>query len=219
MKVLLFITGYRQLEEYKYFNILLKQLKLNNICDIYIYCNNPDIQNEIIQYYQMFDQKNKHLFITSLNSGFRSGGIEAVSNGIDMGIFKDYDYVIHLHPDVFITDDSYLMDVLLENLNNNIVFFTTKCLPYYERHFAFDFFIFKPKLLLTNIFKEELYSFDTFPEYYFYDMIEKYNIKHIVIKRYDNNFWEPRRIDDNLKLYHEHDLENIVNLLKSRQLL
>jgi hypothetical protein len=218
MKILLFITGFRQLEEYNYFSIFLKQLNLNSICDIFIYCNDPEIQSDIIKYYQKFDQNNKYLFITSLNGGYRIGGAEAVSKGIEMGIFKDYDYVIHLHPDVFITDDRYLMEVLQENLENDTVFFINKSAPYYN-FFSFDFFIFKPKLLTTNIFIDELYTFTDIPEHYLYDMIMKHNIKYTIIKRFDNDNWSPRRIDENLNLYHEHDLNKIVSLLKNRGLM
>lgn len=219
MKVLLFITGYRHLEEYNYFSIFLKQLRLNNICDIFIYCNNPDIQNTIINYYQNFDQTNKRLLITTLNSGIRIGGVEAVSQGIEMGIFKEYDYVIHLHPDVFITDDLYLTDILLNNLHNDIVFFITKSWYPNPKFFSFDFFIFKPKLLKKNIFIDELYSFTDCPEHYLHDMIVNNNIKYTFIKRFDNDNCFPRRIDENLKLYHEHDMDNIKNLLKERNLL
>ena len=69
-----------------------------------------------------------------------------MSEGFDMGIFNDYDYVIHLHPDV------------------------------------------------------------------------KNDIKYTFIKRFDNDNYEPRRIDDNLKLYHEHDMKNIIQLLKDRNI-
>ena len=130
-----------------------------------------------------------------------------------MGIFKEYDYVIHLHPDVFITDDLYLTEVLLENIDNDIVFFITKSLQN-NRFFSFDFFIFKPKLLTKNIFIENLYSFTDCPEYYLHDMIIKNNIKYKFIKRFNNDTWYPRRIDDNLKLYHEHDLNAVKSLLK-----
>lgn len=219
MKILLFITGFTQLEEYNYFSMFLKQLNLNYMCDVFIYCNNPEIQSDIIKYYQNFDQNNKYLFITSLNGGYRIGGAEAVSKGIEMGIFNDYDYVIHLHPDVFITDDHYLTEVLLENLENDIVFFITKSKPNDTSFFSFDFFIFKPKLLTTNIFIDELYTFTDLPECYLRNMIIKHDIKYKFIKRFDNDNWNPRRIDDNLKLYHEHDLKNVVTVLKSRGLM
>ena len=218
MKILLFITGHRQLEEYNYFNIFLQQLKLNSMCDIFIYCNHPGIHNDILTYYQNFNQKNKNLLITSLNSGYTRGGVEAVSQGIEMGIFNNYDYVIHLHPDVFITDDSYLIDTLLNNIQNDIVFFITKSYND-ERFFSFDFFIFKPKLLTKNIFIEKMHFFTTSPEYYLHDMIKENNIKYTFIKRFDNNTWHPRRIDEHLKLYHEHELDKVVNVLKDRNLL
>jgi len=219
MKVLLFITGYRQLDEYNYFNRLLKQLNLNSICDIYIYCNNPHIENTIVNYYQQFDQKNKRLFITTLNSGYNNGGVEAVSEGIEMGIFNEYDYVIHLHPDVFITDDKYLTEVLTENLDNDIVFFITKSVANDPIFFSFDFFIFKPKLLPKNIFIEDLYNFTCCPEHYLHNMIIKNDIKYTFIKRFNNDTYHPRRIDENLKLYHEHNLNKVVALLKKRNLL
>ena len=214
MKVLLFITGHRQLKEYHYFNIFLNSLNLKLLCDIYIYCNNPEISGELLQYYKEFPQKNKYIFITSLNHGYTMGGAEAVNQGIKMGIFHGYDYVIHLHPDVFITDDSYLMNVLHENEFNDTVFLLTKYFPGDNRHFAFDFFIFKPKLLTINIFTNELYTYTDSPEHYLYYIINKYNIKHKVVKRFDNDNWYPRRIDDHLKLYHEHDLEKVETYLK-----
>lgn len=213
MKVLLFITGHRQLEEYNYFSRFLKRLKLNAICDIFIHCNNPDIHNSIVNYYQNFNQQNKKLYITSISAGYRVGGVEAISEGIEMGIFKDYDYVIRLTPDVFIIDDNYLIEVLVENLNNDIVFLLNKSVPHDPKFFSLDFFIFKPKLLTKNIFIDELYTFTEITEHYFYNMIMKYNIKYIFVKRYNNDNWEPRRIDDNLRLYHEHDLNKVKSLL------
>jgi hypothetical protein len=188
------------------------------MCDIYIYCNNPNISTDIINYYKNFDQKNKYLFITSLNGGYRIGGVEAVSNGIEMGIFKEYDYIIHIHPDVFITNDTNLLNVLSENIHNDIVFFITKS-NHDNKFFSFDFFIFKPKLLTTNIFKDELYSFTYSPEVFLHDMILKHNIKYTFIKRFDNDNWYPRRIDDNLQLYHEHDMTEVVKILKQKNLL
>lgn len=216
MKVLLFITSYRQLEEYKYFNQFLQRLNvLPNICDIFVYCNNVNISNELLTYFQEFKQQNKRIYITSKNDGYARGGVEALSVAYDMGIFEEYDYVIHLHTDVFITDDTYLMEVLNKNLHNDTVFFITKSVPNDSNFFSFDFFIFKPKLLLNNIFKDEMYTFSKPVEYYFCDVIQKNNINYQFIKRFENDHWYPRRIDENLKLYHEHDLQKVKLLLDS----
>jgi len=80
--------------------------------------------------------------------------------------------------------------------------------------FSFDFFIFKPKLLTKNIFLEKLYTFTDYPEHYLHDMIKENNIKYTFIKRFVDNAYS-RRIDENLKLYHEHDLDKVQLLLKS----
>lgn len=85
--------------------------------------------------------------------------------------------------------------------------------------FHLIFFIFKPKLLTKNIFIEELYTFTGSPEHYLHDMIIKNSINYTIIKRFDNDNYNPRRIDDNLMLYHEHDLNNVIELLKDKKLL
>jgi hypothetical protein len=100
-----------------------------------------------------------------------------------------------------------------ENLNNDVVFLVNKSVPHDPKFLSFDFFIFKPKLLTKNIFIDDLYTFTEITEHYFYNMIIKNNIKYIFVKRFNNDNWEPRRIDDNLRLYHEHDLNKVESLL------
>jgi hypothetical protein len=214
MKVLLFITGYRQVKEYDYFNRFLQRLDaLRDLCDVFIYCNNVMISADIITYYQKFTQANKHLYITSRNVGFGMGGVEAVSRGLEMSLFDGYDYVINLHPDVFIVDESGIVDLLHANLDNDCVFLVNKSLPDDDRFFSFDFFIFKPKLLKRNIFIDELYAYDDVPEHYLCDMLVKHEVKFKVIKRFANDTWFPRRVDEHLGLYHEHELERVEALL------
>ena len=197
MKILLFITSYRQLEEFEYYRMFLEKLKLNALCDIYIYCNNPDISPALLHLYQKFKQTTKHLLISSINGGYRMGHLEALSKCFDAKLFQNYDYVIHMHPDVFFTDDTYLLESLKENMDNDVVFLVNKSNGQYN-FFSTDFFIFKPKLLSHNIFSDELYTFTTPPEVYLYDMLHKYSINYIILKRFNNNEWYPRRIDDNL---------------------
>jgi hypothetical protein len=216
MKVLLFITGFRQVKEYDYFARFLRRLNtLNSICDVFVYCNNPLISEEIITYYRGFTQANKQLLVTSVNAGFTMGAVEAVSRAHDMGVFEDYDYVIHLHPDVFLTDEGGILDLLNDNADSDCVFFITRSVPDDERFFSFDFFIFKPKLLKQNIFSEELHGYGDIPEHFLCDMLVKHEIEFRIVKRFDNDSWLPRRIDDHLKLYHEHDL-GLVRALLSR---
>lgn len=211
----MFITSFRQVKEYDYFNGFLERLNtLSRICDLFIYCNNPDVSADIVTYYKHFTQANKHLYITSTNIGFQMGAVEAVSRGIEMGVFAGYDYVIHLHPDVFITGESGIVELLTANVGNDYVFFVNKSVPDDERFFSFDFFIFKPALLRRNIFVDELHDYEDLPEHYLHDMLNKHGVKFKVVERFENDAWFPRRIDENLELYHEHDLGLVDDLLK-----
>ncbi|HEY4187450.1 MAG TPA: hypothetical protein VGP07_20405 [Polyangia bacterium] len=207
MKVLLFLTGFRQVEEYDYFSrFLQRQDTLSRVCDVFIYCNNPDISEQIVTFYRAFAQQNKRLFITSVNAGFVMGAVEAVSNGIEMGVFTGYDYVIHLHPDVFITDEAPIVRLLEDNADDDCVFLVNHSLPDDERAFSFDFFVFKPGRLTENIFIDELPSYQDIPEHFLFDMLTRKRVPYKVVPRFDSGDWFPRRIDDQLKLYHEHDL-------------
>jgi len=214
MKILLFVTGFRHLEEYGYFNRFLRRLNsLPSMCDLFIYCNNPHISGEIVARYQAFEQKNKYLHLTTLNVGFKMGGVEAVSRGMAMGAFEGYDYVVHLHPDVFIVDDSPMVAIMTQNLANDCVFFVNRGDPDDSRFFCFDFFIFKPRLLTRNVFLDALYTFQGIPEHWLSDMLANNAIAYHVVKRFAENRWHPRRVDEHLGLYHEHDLGLVDDLL------
>ena len=216
MKILIFLASHRQLDEFKYFNIFLEKTKeLKTMCDLYIHINNPRISQRVLNYYKEFKIKNKKIYITTKNSGYASGGMEAINDSYKMGIFNNYDYVIHMHPDVFITEETELIKLLKDNLNNNKVFLVTKYFPWKTfEHYATDFFIFKPKLLKNNIFDDEnLYKFKPDKvETFFYNILIKNNINCLLVKRFNNDHWYPRRID-NLKLWHEHDLNKIKKFL------
>ena len=221
MKILLFVTGFRHLEEYGYFNRFLRRLNsLSSMCDLFIYCNNPQISGEIVSCYRAFDQTNKHLHLTTLNVGFRMGGVEAVSRGMAMGAFEGYDYVVHLHPDVFIVDEAPMLAIMTQNLANDCVFFVNRGDPDDSRFFCFDFFIFKPRLLTRNVFLDGLYTYEGIPEHWLSDLLSNNAIAYQVVKRFAGNQWQPRRVDEHLGLYHEHDLglvDDLINRLPATE--
>ena len=221
MKILLIITGHRQVDEFYYSSIILSKncSWLSQHSDLFVHINNIGIDKKVIEFFNAFPQKNKKLFITSKNDGYRLGGIEAVADIIDMNICSEYDYVIHTHPDVFITRDNDIRQLLEDNLNNDICFLTTKQHSYPceidERLcYDFDFFIFKPKLLQTNIFKSiYFYDYPSAPEEFLYNIIIKNHVNHKQIKRFDNNCWIPRRIDL-LGVWHEHELQKVEEYVR-----
>jgi hypothetical protein len=181
------------------------------MCDLYV--NNNCVQNDVsknVEYLKMF--KNFKLNNTDKNSGYRTGPIETVSNVIDDEklLQSNYDYVIHLHPDVFITNEKYLLDVLYNEQNTENVFIINKSLED-TFFFSFDFFIFKPKKLQENVFNQWR-TWNGITEYYLYNAIISNNIPYKLVKRFDNDNWFPRRIDL-LGLWHEHDLEEVKKYL------
>jgi hypothetical protein len=205
-RVLLFITSFRQLKEFEYYSFFFNRFTtLNKICDLYIHCNNKDISEDLVKYYKKFNVDNKHLFITSKNTGFNLGQLEALSDSYDKGIFRGCDYVINISADVFIIEEQPIVNLLKKNMKTDTAYFISQDLPDDKAFLTVDFMIFKPNLLAINIFKEALYEWKDWPEHYMYYILTKYNIKYELIKRFDNNTWHPRRID-NYKVWHEHDL-------------
>ena len=213
-RVLLYLSSHRQVKEFDYFSQFFNKLdKLRQMCDLYIHCNNKDVSEDITKYYKQFDVKNKQLHVGSKNCGYNMGHIEMLSDDYDAGVFAGYDYVINCQADVFIIGEEPLLDVLNRKCGDS-VFFITKSIPDDERFFSTDFLIFRPKLLTMNIFKEELYTWRDWPEHYLYYILQKYNIKYEFLKRFDNDNWQPRRLDL-LKLWHEHDLSLIETYAKA----
>ena len=212
MKVLLVLTGHRQLEEYSLFAKILKHScpRLSSETDLFIHCNNAEISEQIQTYFKEFPQKNKRLYITTKNCGYRAGGFEAMSDLYEMNIFKEYDLVIHLHPDVFITRE----DTLYACINGisslpQPCFYGTTCIPQFGNHIAFDFFMFQPSCLPKNIFECWNAMENIFPEHMLFQQIAIHRIPVIILSRFTNGYAEPRRIDEHIGLWHEHDLEKV----------
>lgn len=214
MKVLILITGHQQNIEYKYFGQLLERCDFlsSDQCEIFIHsnCKHNDISENV-----KYILNKKNVYITDKNAGYRLGGIEAVGDAIDMlnlaNPDSEYDYVIHVHPDVFITNDTILMEILNEELESENVFIVNKSFPD-KYSYSFDFFIFKPRKLHINIFK----NYETWtksPEIFIRQTLLSNGITHRIIKRFDDDNYEPRRIDLNL-MWHEHNLHKVDQFIK-----
>ena len=218
MKVLIILTGFRQHIEYQYWGILLKSCKnLSKYCDVFVHSNN--ISNNILDHVQWISVP-KQIYITEKNSGFVNGGLEAISDTIDMlRLYSSeckYQYIIHMHPDVFICNEQPSLSLLEQELNTDNVFYcnlslVNPCL------YSFDFFIFKPKLLSENIFKNWKENNNS-PELYLYQCITKHNLKHVLLDRYDGDWYlDQRKSPDKLQLWHSHELELIIECINKEK--
>lgn len=224
MKVLILLTSYRQLEELKLWGEFLNTDKLKHArtWDIMVMMNNiwSDI-TKLGQYFQELPNENKTLVFTSKNKGYTFG--QAALWAEYYNYFKKYDFIIHHSIDVFITDDSIINNILeyFYISKREEVFIVNKQFELDDRAgktIATELFIFRPKLLKDNIFKDFENYYDKYnhnlggTEEILFDIIKQRNIPHIYIKRFDNDYWTPRRIDL-WNCWHEHDLDKIKKYL------
>jgi len=218
MKVLLFLTSHKQLEEvYLYSEFLRRYCKTLVTFDFILHVNNINIDiSKIGNYFQTIPNQNKQLILTSKNKGYTFGHMEACADYFDY--FKEYDYVIHTHPDVFITSEETLLKILELFFHNNIQFIVNNSIANDNKFMSTDFIIFRPKLLVKNIFKDfekyyGKYNPDTGgSENALFDILNDNNINYFFIKRFDNDHWEPRRVDM-IGLWHEHNLNKVNEYL------
>jgi hypothetical protein len=145
---------------------------LQDIHPIFQFIHNNKIDNDIFLNVQ-YIKTNKRIYTTDQNDGFIKGGLEAVSDCIDMLNLKsedcEYDWVLHMHPDVFIINEGPILKLLTQELNTDNVFYVNYSLNN-KVLYSFDMFLFKPRLLKTNILKDWRECVIS-PEFYLYQQI------------------------------------------------
>ena len=136
MKYLLLFTAHRQLEEFTFQNILIGRFVYKP--DIMIYSNHPDLKEEnYLKRIPNISQYVKKIYCDEENTGYAKG----LFTGLDKmyEYYKDYDYVIHLHPDIFILDETKIYNIIKNCDTDFIVMDIDSGIPFT------DYFIFKPK--------------------------------------------------------------------------
>lgn len=217
MKILLFYSSHRQLKEFELSSGFFNRFKfLKPITDVMIYCDNNLISIDQIKECARYEArsveiiKGDQVFPSGINTGISGNGIH-IGLGKCFNRFMEYDYVINMVPDCYITDDSEIWKLLQEeekSENNFIVDYH----PYLNHssltQFCCDFFVFKPKNI-TNIFNELDMSNLLTPESFIYSKIMEYNIKHRIIQRVGSVYWNI----DNFGMIHNHNLSRISKIL------
>jgi len=208
MKVLFFMTGYRQHIEYALqARFLEKCPRLRENAELVIY--NNCISNQIENVCRDIPLPTT-IYNVNKNAGYYLGPIEALEFLFSIKNLSDYDYVIHLHPDVFVVNEEPLMKLLDAELSTSNVFLVNNVIPNDSRFYCFDFFIFKPKLLKESIFV----NWSDWPgccEHFLHDRIIENSIQHRLVPRL-NEDGNTRSIDL-LGLWHEHDIPRVLTYL------
>jgi len=204
MKILFFITMHRQLEELRVYSYFFNKFNYIKNFDIFIYNTNQNISEEMIL--NNLNVNNKiYIHSDNNNEGYVLGLFSGLSQNYDF--YKQYDFIIHLHPDVFILDDKKLYELLIDQKDKDIDFLVSQVV---EAPFAYltDLFIFKPK----NNFISKYINYQNLDsaEKILFSIIEGSNLKKYLFSRYPNDeIGGKNREIDELDIWHEHNLENV----------
>lgn len=208
MKILFFITMHRQLDELKIYSYFFNKFNYIKNFDIFIYNTNQNVSEQMIRN-NLNLNTNIYIHCDHNNEGYILGLFSGLSQNYDS--YKEYDFIIHLHPDVFILDDKKLYELLIDKKDKNIDFFVSQVV---EAPFAYltDLFIFKPK---NNFISKYInYKNHGGAETILFSIIEDNNLKKHLFSRYPNDkiAGKNRQIDE-YDIWHEHKLENVLDYI------
>ena len=224
MKILLLYTSHRQIRELEISQFLYNHNDLLKTCDVLLHCNNPNIDKTIVSNIMRgFDSPNTRSIFSSINSGHHSGVAEAIDSVYNQLI--DYDFVIHLHPDVFLMYTEKLQQLLDDSSIEDTDYIAWQMNKEYampvgrvrDTEYASDFFIFTPKKQ-NNIFKHFKEYWRENPtsgcERFLGCQIHKHalNIKHL-----DRGLYGGMRAElEPFGIWHSHNLSQVEYFLHTR---
>ncbi|HEX9206841.1 MAG TPA: hypothetical protein VF851_01305 [Steroidobacteraceae bacterium] len=177
LKAAILIVGHSQTEEWTlcadYFRRMADDSLLKT-ADVLAYVNCTSIRAAQVEaYLERFPQQKKFLLYTPMNGhsvadlpldvqanvykadydvnrqGYLFGILEAYANTFDL--LKQYDYVVQINPDVYVTNDR-LERYLLENAGNDVVHHVNTMRGDVENGFSCDFTVYRPRLARENHF-------------------------------------------------------------------
>jgi hypothetical protein len=208
MKILFFITMHRQLDELKIYSYFFNKFNHIKNFDIFIYNTNKNISEQMVRNNLNLNTK-VYVHCDTNNEGYVLGLFSGLSQNYDL--YREYDFIVHLHPDVFILDDKKLYELLIDQKDKDIDFLVSQVV---EAPFAYltDLFIFKPK----NNFISKYINYRNLDsaEKILFSIIEGNNLKKYLFSRYPNDeIGGKNREIDEYNIWHEHKLENVLNYI------
>lgn len=221
MRLLLLFTSYRQFKELDYQRKFLERCDyISNNFDILFHCNNLNIDKKIIQNkIKELPCKKYKLVYGENKGGYLRGQFQAISEMFTLGFLNSYDFVIHLHPDIFIVNEKPIIELVNIHKTNNYDLFVSRIFGKSHPSYATDFFAFKP----SNIFAELFSAYAKYPQDFqipletiFYQLIQEFNISYLEIERFKVGRYF--RDIDSLGLWHEHRLAKIDLYFRMPQL-
>jgi hypothetical protein len=137
-----------------------------------------------------FHGAKKLLYMTSTNVGYKMGAVQAMDTLMHSGELQKYDWVVHMHPDVFVAYPQPLAKMLLKTKASVVATqFSMLLMDAFfppgqnRRGLAFDFFAFRPKATNTNAFSQWA-SYQRCPELYLEEVAFPHATREYVPHRY-----------------------------------
>jgi len=210
MKVLFFFTSHRQSFEFYYQSKIINNYKLFKP-DILVYNNNIEIEyKDLVNKFYLNNNIKLEIYQDSENTGYVTGLFTGLVKCFDK--FANYDYVVHLHPDVFLINENKIFEILKQNLFSDVEMLISKFPEEYpQKSFYTDFFIFKPK---KNFFiNYNKYSHIGAAEQILFNLCKRENITFFERYKDSNDFNILQRRIDRFNILHTHDLRIFQNNL------
>ena len=219
MNIVILITSHRQLRELDFIPEFFKRHNyLRENSSIIYHTNNPEIPVSLIQEkLSGIDCKDILVRSSVQNSGYLYGNFEAIVDSYGLLLERNPDWVIKIHPDVFLVDELPLINLLKQAQDEGFPFVTSKMFGDSTPAFSADFFAFCPRLVPQSLFEiYQSYNGGTEKlgeEYLLFFEMKRQKIKHLVAERFFSGTYH--RDIDALGLWHEHNLERVNLYLKN----
>jgi hypothetical protein len=220
MKLAILYTSYRQFRELDFAPAFFERaLRLREEADILFHCNNGTIDQAALR------EKLAKIPAKSLTvrfepqqntGGYPYGQFEAIRdlwNHVDL---SQWDWIIHIHPDLFIADEKPLLAAIEKAEAGGKEMLVTKCFGHRSPTFATDFFAFKPLSKIRPVFDSYLPLLATplvVPlEALFFIEVHRAGVAYDIALRFLHGHYH--KDIDQLGVWHEHQLDRLPAYLR-----
>ncbi|MGA3067183.1 MAG: hypothetical protein ABSF29_10085 [Tepidisphaeraceae bacterium] len=218
MKIAIFYTSYRQFRELEWTpEFFRRNRRLSSEIDVIYHCNNAGIsKGELQARLAKIPCKSMTLLHHPCNEGgYAYGQFEAICDAWETLHSGGWDWVIHLHPDIFITDGDRLLKTI-EEAGEEVSLITAPVFGLTEPAYGTTFFAFRPGRMPKEVFGCYV-DFVGEPivvplENLFFTEVhrQKVAVKSVMQYRGGVHFYDP----DHVGLWHEHNLERVPLYLR-----
>lgn len=214
MNIALLLTSHRQIRELGYWPQFMNQNPvLAREAEVFYHSNYPDLDEAAVR--ATLDRipcKASHLIREKANAGYLFGNFQAVSLIHPLLAERGFDWVIKLHPDVFIIDERPILREL-ESTPAEVPLLVSQSFGDRTAAYSADFFCFRPQTLPADFFNIYRPFSETGKDVWlgeeqvlFFEAHRR-EIPHRVVRRYRSGHYH--RCADLMGLWHSHSLDRV----------